>query len=182
MNVLCSQILWKNKGHDHFLIFSPTVNHIVGVGVKRFLMNECVNCSVLSIESTSNNAPLRGRSRKYFYAMPYPSSFHHHEALRSPPWRFPSIEPRSITALFIGSVKTKTSYLNKVRRALFEQCSQHPQHCVWAATAHSCSGVSYCLHRHHDDEQDDNYDCGDHDGDIMTVMHVMCVCVCMCLS
>lgn len=168
-------VLWKNQGHDHFAVFGLTEFVMTGIAVKEFWMGVCQNCSALTIEAS----PIRvstpyHRSRKYWYAVPYPSSFHWWEGSRILPWSLeqtytPSYRDkhrgsetgtlqtvvdstsslskmglqrgRDILVLFIGSLKTKNTNSNLLRRRLYAQCQQAPEQCQWHTTAHACNGV-----------------------------------------
>jgi xyloglucan galactosyltransferase MUR3 len=133
---------WRNRGHDHFVLFSLTGFHYVGIGTKNFFMSICQNCTVLTIETTPTNIGISGRSLKYWYAVPYPSSFHWYEGLKERPWSVRKETERDILAIFIGSVKTETPSSNALRRALFAECSLRPdEECQWHLTAHTCTGV-----------------------------------------
>lgn len=138
-----SQIFWKNRGHDHFVFFSITINQMVGIGVKTFFMQICQNCTVLTIETSPTNTAISGRTHKYWYAVPYPSSFHWHEGIKALPWAVSPeiVARRDVLALFIGSVKTMNVNSNSLRRTLFSQCSSDAG-CQWHNTAHACNGVS----------------------------------------
>jgi hypothetical protein len=158
---------WKNYGHDHFLFFSITAYQMVGIGVKNFLMEICQNCTIISIEVAPNNFATpyyAGRHRKYWYAVPYPSSFHWWEGIQTLPWALPPADTsasaapaRSIRAFFIGSVKTSNPNSNALRRKLQIHCEEAQanmkmttgpqggevlmQECVWHQAAHACNGV-----------------------------------------
>lgn len=142
---------WRHYGHDHFVLFSLTVFVQTGIGVKEFFKGVCQNCSVLAIETTpTRTSTLYHRSRKYWYAVPYPSSYHWYEGIPELPWSV-SHQSRDILCLFIGSVQTKNIAANAVRRALRTQCNntRHPSYnsnnnnntCIWHSTSHSCNGV-----------------------------------------
>lgn len=100
------------------------------------------------------------RSRKYWYSVPYPSSFHWWEGIRALPWaKEPQAKSRKLLSLFIGSVKTMNIDSNAFRRVLWTQClhannlpdkgraslagSSVSGHrvCHWFNTSHSCNGV-----------------------------------------
>jgi xyloglucan galactosyltransferase MUR3 len=133
-------LFWKRNGHDHFVIFSVTCYHMVGIGTKSFFQNICQNCSVLSIETTAAGLPIYGRNKKRWYALPYPSSYHYWEGLKSEPWR--PRGDRHTLAIFIGSVHTSNAVSNHLRQSLFSQCSDAPStDCRWFETAHSDKGV-----------------------------------------
>lgn len=130
-------------GHNHFVFFSITINQMVGIGVKVFFMQICQNCTVLTIETSPTYTAISGRSHKYWYAVPYPSSFHWWEGIKELPWQVNTVTTarRDILALFIGSVKTMNVNSNSLRRTLYSQCTGDP-HCQWHSTAHACNGVS----------------------------------------
>lgn len=142
-------ILWKNYGHDHFVIFSLTIFVQTGVGVKEFFKGICQNCSVLSIESTpTRTSTLYHLTRKYWYPIPYPSSFHWWEGIQKIPWKVYTRSSefylkRDILSLFIGSTQTKNIAANAFRRALQTQCRSSPSSssCHWYNTTHSCNGI-----------------------------------------
>lgn len=144
------QGIWKHRGHDHFVLFSITSYQIIGIGAKVFLTQICQNCTVLTIETTptlTSRKYYSNKSRKWWYAVPYPSSFHWHEGIKTLPWKQASpaiasdIEThRPYLAIFIGSVDTSTPRSNVVRRVLRRDCVQ-PKGCLWFDTQHACSGV-----------------------------------------
>jgi xyloglucan galactosyltransferase MUR3 len=126
------------------VFFSVTVYQMVGIGVKVFFMDICQNCTVITIETSPTFTAISGRSKKYWYAAPYPSSFHWHSGLRVMPWTAREaghgIPTRSIFSLFLGSVRTSNMNSNLLRRALFAQCAGD-EGCSWHTTAHACNGV-----------------------------------------
>ena len=44
-----------------------------------------------------------GRTRKAWYAVPYPSSFHWYEGIRTFPWAVRDGDSRKLTAVVIGT-------------------------------------------------------------------------------
>ena len=137
-----SSIYWKNNGHDHFIIFSITSYQIIGIGAKNFITDICTNCTVLTIETTPTRSARRyyvKRSRKYWYAVPYPSSFHWWEGIKTLPWT--QTRDREYLAIFIGSVDTLTPSSNRLRKALHRDCKSENSTCLWFDTVHACSGV-----------------------------------------
>ena len=137
-------VFWKKNGHDHFVIFSVTGYQMVGIGTKQFFMNICQNCTVLTIETTPSSLPIPGRTKKLWYAVPYPSSYHWWEGIRDRPWRVNrNPNSRNILAIFIGSVRTMNANANALRRKLFEQCGNAASRseCQWYTTAHADTGV-----------------------------------------
>jgi hypothetical protein len=115
---------------------------MVGIGVKVFWMNICQNCTGITVETSPTFTAISGRSRKYWYAAPYPSSFHWWEGIQTLPWNISgqAENERSILSLFIGSVKTSNTNSNLFRRTLFTQC-ENDKSCEWHQTAHACNGV-----------------------------------------
>jgi hypothetical protein len=116
---------------------------MVGIGVKVFFMRQCQNCTVMTIETSPTNTAISGRSRKYWYAVPYPSSFHWWEGIKVLPWEVTaeSTARRDILSLFIGSVKTYNPNSNSLRRCtLYSQCNADAG-CQWHNTPHACNGV-----------------------------------------
>ena len=102
------------------------------------------NCTSLTIEGspTRTSTPYH-RSRKFWYSVPYPSSFHWWTGIKDIPWVagnniVPVIRP--LVALFIGSIKTANTNSNVLRRKLKNQCDLDPA-CQWHQTAHKCNGV-----------------------------------------
>lgn len=132
---------WKNQGHDHFIFFSLTEFVMTGIAVKEFWMGICQNCTALTIEAspTRTSTPYH-RTRKYWYAVPYPSSFHWWEGIKVLPWKQDNNFQRDILSLFIGSVKTSNTNSNVLRRILQRQCEGETG-CHWHPTAHACNGV-----------------------------------------
>jgi hypothetical protein len=115
---------------------------MVGIGVKVFWMTICQNCTGITVETSPTYTAISGRSRKYWYAAPYPSSFHWWEGIQTLPWNISgqAEDDRSILSLFIGSVKTSNTNSNLFRRTLFAQC-ENDKSCEWHQTAHACNGV-----------------------------------------
>lgn len=132
---------------------------MVGIGVKVFFMTICQNCTSVVIETSPTFTAISGRSRKYWYAALYPSSFHWWEGIKVLPWEVPSTSSlprqvmtttgivdakdypaRDILSLFIGSVKTANINSNMFRKTLYSQCQQDVG-CQWYTTAHACNGV-----------------------------------------
>lgn len=112
--------------------------------MKVFFMQICQNCTAITIETSPTNTAISGRSRKYWYAAPYPSSFHWWEGIKDLPWLATeqNRQRRDILALFIGSVRTSNMNSNALRRNLYAQCNNEPS-CQWHVTAHACNGVSH---------------------------------------
>lgn len=136
-----TKLYWKNQGHDHFVIFSITAYQMVGIGVKVFFMQICQNCTTITIETSPTLTAIKGRTRKWWYASPYPSSYHWHENIKTLPWISQnSADSRPNLVLIIGSLRTSQPTSNNLRKTLFTQCSQDPS-CQWHKTAHSCNGV-----------------------------------------
>jgi hypothetical protein len=127
-------------GHNHFVFFSITVYQMVGIGVKVFFMEKCQNCTAITIETSPTYTAISGRSRKYWFAAPYPSSFHWWEGIKTLPWEASSASQRDILALFIGSVKTSSPSSNAFRKNLYAHCKSDSR-CQWHQTAHACNGV-----------------------------------------
>ena len=136
-------LFWKNRGHDHFVFLGITAYQMVGIGVKTFFMQICQNCTTITIETSPTKTAIKGRTRKHWYAAPYPSSFHWHEDIKTLPWEKSATEDennRNIVALFIGSLRTSQPNSNNLRRILHTQCEPESD-CKWFKTAHSCKGV-----------------------------------------
>ena len=135
-------VFWKNRGHDHFVFLSITAYQMVGIGVKTFFMQICQNCTTISIETSPTRTAIKGRTRKYWYAAPYPSSFHWHENIKDLPWASEGAggESRHLLALFIGSLRTSQPNSNNLRKYLHTQCMADSA-CEWHTTRHACTGV-----------------------------------------
>jgi hypothetical protein len=136
------EVFWKNGGHDHFVFLSITAYQMVGIGVKTFFMQICQNCTTITIETSPTNTAIKGRTRKYWYGAPYPSSFHWHDKIKHLPWERKATEStdRPLLALFIGSLRTSQPNSNNLRRFLHTQC-QVDDACEWHTTRHACTGV-----------------------------------------
>ena len=134
-------VFWKHRGHDHFVFLGITAYQMVGIGVKTFFMQICQNCTTITIETSPTKTAIKGRTRKHWYAVPYPSSFHWWEGIQVLPWDRSSSAPiRDILVLFIGSLKTSQPNSNNLRRLLHTQCVEEKS-CQWHKTAHACTGV-----------------------------------------
>ncbi len=142
-------VFWKNQGHDHFVFLSITAYQMVGIGVKTFFMQICQNCTTITIETSPTQTAIKGRTRKYWYGAPYPSSFHWHKDIKTLPWEpktareiasSKSGKERPLLALFIGSLRTSQPNSNSLRRLLYNQC-QDDAECEWHTTRHACTGV-----------------------------------------
>lgn len=155
-------IFWKHRGHDHFVLFSITSYQIIGIGAKCFMTQICENCTVLTIETTPTNTCRKyysNKSKKYWYGIPYPSSFHYWEGIQQLPWKQSRTIARPYLSIFIGSLETSTPKSNILRRLLHASCTKDTvnststsssprdyrdlstRRCLWFDTAHSCSGV-----------------------------------------
>ena len=134
------EIFWKHYGHDHFVFLSITAYQMVGIGVKTFFMQICQNCTTVTIETSPTKTAIKGRTRKHWYAVPYPSSFHWYDGIKVLPWERLENSKRDILSLFIGSLKTSQPNSNNLRRFLYKQCKDDAD-CRWYKTAHSCRGV-----------------------------------------
>ena len=121
-------VFWRRQGHDHFFFFSLTSFQIIGIGAKVLLTQKCMNCSVMTIETTSSFISRKyysGKSKKWWYAVPYPSSFHYTEVLKKQhyPWRLRARKAdRPNLAIFIGSLYTSTVGSNRLRTRLQSYC------------------------------------------------------------
>lgn len=81
--------VWKHFGHDHFVIFSLIAARMVGMGTRTFFEKICQNCSGITVETSPFRISLLGvyiKTRKYWHAVPYPSSFHWCEGIEELPW------------------------------------------------------------------------------------------------
>jgi hypothetical protein len=145
------EVVWKHRGHDHFVLFSITSYQIIGIGAKVFLTQICQNCTVLTIETTptlTSRKYYSNKSRKWWYAVPYPSSFHWHSQIQTLPW---TQDARSVSeihqarpylSIFIGSVETSTPRSNMCRRQAKKDCVADTKgDCLWLDTMHACQGV-----------------------------------------
>lgn len=140
-----SEVFWKYRGHDHFVFFSVTSYQIIGIGAKIFMTQPCQNCSVLTIETSptfTSRKYYSNKSKKWWWAVPYPSSFHWWEGIKTLPWAVGADDPpRPFLAMFIGSVDTQTPDSNILRRRMHADCMAENKTCLWFETAHSCSGI-----------------------------------------
>ena len=143
--IVKNEVFWKHGGHDHFVFDAITSYQIIGIGAKVFLCTICQNCSVLTIETTPTFTARKyyaNKSKKYWYAVPYPSAFHYYEGVETLPWSRKSwLGARQYLSLFIGSVETSTPKSNILRRRMQSQCKSAGSTCLWFDAAHSCSGV-----------------------------------------
>ena len=101
------EIFWKNSGHDHFILNALTFGQMIGIAAKEFYMQICQNCTVICVETSPTKTAATGRTRKGWFASPYPSSFHWHEGIKYLPWKVysegePGYIKRDIFVLFIG--------------------------------------------------------------------------------
>lgn len=111
----------------------------------KFLGGPCQNCSILSIETTPGLYATEKRlNNKWWYAVPYPSSFHWREDLVAgrEPWSLRA-QPSSFFIFCIGSVKTLTAESTKLRRVLYNQCNEQnsASSCMWHQIAHASNGM-----------------------------------------
>ena len=70
----------------------------------------------MSIETAPGNIAIAGRTRKYWYSVPYPSSIHWHAGIQTLPWMTSqsgnsngNMPQRNVLAIFIGSLKVPLS-------------------------------------------------------------------------
>jgi hypothetical protein len=134
--------VWKRNGHDHFAIFSLISVRMVGMGTRTFFEKICKNCSAVTIETTPFRISLPGvsiKTKKHWYAVPYPSSFHWCEGIKEYPWTAAAthtqrLSPqhdnndsllRNMFAMFIGSVDMTTPRSTQLRRQLYKDCKKH---------------------------------------------------------
>jgi hypothetical protein len=112
---------WKNYGHDHVLIISITAYEVFGARIQNFVEAKCHNCTILIIETTpSQVAPREQCNKKWWYAVPYPSSFHWSESLKADPW---AIKNRSTLVAYFGSVQvSKNSPSGPLRQKIIDDC------------------------------------------------------------
>ena len=100
---------------------------------------------MLSIETTPGLfAHDKGLSKKWWYAVPYPSSFHWSKLIPRghEPWRLRSAK-RPQLVLCVGSVQTLTPESTRLRRKLYSQCGAENASavCVWHQIAHASNGM-----------------------------------------
>lgn len=129
--------VWKNHGHDHFVLFSLVSARMCGMGTRTFFENICNNCSGLTIETSPFRISLGAslvKTKKYWTAVPYPSSFHWCEGIKELPWAVPpssssTVSTRSVSrnifVIFIGSIEMETPRSSHLRRRLYKDCVAH---------------------------------------------------------
>lgn len=113
--------------------------------VTKFLGGPCENCTILSIETTPGLVGYDKRfGNKWWYSVPYPSSFHWSESLApgNEPWAL-RVKPVSFFTFCIGSVKTLTAESTKLRRVLYNQCNEEnsASSCMWHQISHASNGM-----------------------------------------
>lgn len=80
-------LYWKNNGRDHYVIISTTIFHKFGTPTHHVINNVCIYCQIISIETNPTKTPFHlGSNLNYIHALPYPSSFHYNEDIRTYPW------------------------------------------------------------------------------------------------
>lgn len=118
----------RYKGGDHVLLWSLGEMH-PWPGACKFLMERfCANCTITSYWMHPRQ---RGR---HFVSLPFPSSFHYHDSLKSVPWT-PGKE-RPIFATYAGSEKTLNPDHTKIRRGTITQCKAY-QRCSYLDLQHT---------------------------------------------
>ncbi|CAM9340148.1 unnamed protein product, partial [Ectocarpus fasciculatus] len=109
----------RYKGADHLLIWSLGEGHPWPGACKHLMERFCANCTLTSYWMHPRQ---RGH---HFVSLPFPSSFHFHDALRTIPWTAGPAADRPIFSVYAGSVQTLTPDHTKVRRAVVEQCQKY---------------------------------------------------------
>jgi hypothetical protein len=127
------------------LIFGTTIYHLIGVHSETFLRGRCANCSVLTIETAPGGiASDRDKNKKWWFAVPYPSSYHWNDHLRREPWiPYSDLAERNMLVFCVGSVKTLTASSTKLRRLMSQQCdnANNTNVCLWHHIAHASNGL-----------------------------------------
>lgn len=122
--------VWKNNGHDHFVLFSLIGARMCGMGTRTFFENTCKNCSGVTIETSPFRISMTAsyvKTKKFWTAVPYPSSFHWCEGIKELPWAAPprATTKRHVFVMFIGSIEMATPRSSHLRRRLYKDCSEH---------------------------------------------------------
>lgn len=123
------------------LINGLTAFHLFGAAVNSLLHDICQNCTSLTIETTPGLVSRNSKyTKKWWFAVPYPSAFHWSENIKQNPWKYD--KERSLFILCIGSVKTFTAESTRLRRMLFKQCNEKSDElCQWHSVSHASLGV-----------------------------------------
>eukprot|EP00602_Paraphysomonas_sp_CaronLab_P005410 CAMPEP_0185021362 /NCGR_PEP_ID=MMETSP1103-20130426/4054_1 /TAXON_ID=36769 /ORGANISM="Paraphysomonas bandaiensis, Strain Caron Lab Isolate" /LENGTH=455 /DNA_ID=CAMNT_0027552847 /DNA_START=102 /DNA_END=1466 /DNA_ORIENTATION=+ len=71
-----------------------------------------------------------------FMSVPFPSSYHWWDGIKTIPWDDSTASERTIPALYIGATQTLNPDHTKIRRAMAAQCQAHAN-CTWLQISHS---------------------------------------------
>jgi hypothetical protein len=100
------------------------------MGTRTFFENTCKNCSGVTIETSPFRISMTAsyvKTKKFWTAVPYPSSFHWCEGIKELPWAAPAraTTKRHVLVMFIGSIEMATPRSSHLRRRLYKDCSEH---------------------------------------------------------
>ena len=129
--LLSQKYFARNDGADHVLLWSLGQFHPwPSGGCHKFIKNFCWRCTITCYWMDSSK--YEGR----FVSLPFSSSFHWWEGMKSLPWDLSQAAQRNHTAVYVGSVKTLNPTNTKLRRAITQQCAADPA-CHWKQLGHS---------------------------------------------
>lgn len=118
----------RYRGADHVLLWSLGEMHPWPAYCKHLMQRFCANCTL-----TSYWMHPRQRGEK-FISIPFPSSFHYHEALKVLPWT--AGRERPLFAVYAGSDITLNPDHTKIRKSVIAMCSAHAN-CTHITLRHS---------------------------------------------
>jgi len=122
----------KNHGQDHFMIMS--INQPMGYFLTSYcdeFFAVCFNCVKLSIDHYPpimfRELKANANMRHKWQSIPFPSNFHHSDAVRVPPWDLSDPSgPRTHDISFMGTVMVTARRSARLRTAIVDQCSKLP--------------------------------------------------------
>ena len=120
----------RYKGADHVLLWSLGEGHPWPGSCKYLMERFCANCTLTCYWM---HPRLKGH---HFVSLPFPSSFHYHDALQAVPWKVGPVEERPIFAVYAGSAQTLNPDHTKIRRSVVAQCKAEPK-CTYLDLRHT---------------------------------------------
>ena len=137
MAVLAAQPYFsRHNGVDHVVLWSLGQYHPWPRNkCNDFLGKHCslcgISCYWMDPVKVDNN----------FISSPFPSSYHWWDGIKELPWDVKYAPLRNLTAVYLGGTHTLNPDHTKIRRAMAQQCRNHPQ-CKWLQISHSSTDAS----------------------------------------
>ena len=136
LNTLNEQKYFKrNDGADHVVLWSlGQLHHWPTEKCNRFMKDYCRKCTITCYWMDSSKYEQR------FVSLPFSSSFHWWEGIKTLPWDLTYAASRNLTMVYLGSTKTLNPISTKLRIAITKQCQADPE-CHWFQVGHSSRDI-----------------------------------------